>query len=238
MADEVGDLIRLHAAEGQTRSLHRARQPARGEQGVWTGWLATGEPGLLYPTRPRGRSTTTSRSRSRRSGSTRPSARTSPIIFGHLNRDGTVSGGLKIPGLASFLSDPSTGTSTVVQGLDSGAARGPAPGAGRRHRRLELRADRRHGQQRRHRDPHGLPRQRRGALRSRDRHQHEERVLRHPDRRPADDRPGRRGRDHQHLVGARGLANAGQRALPYVEGRHADAHPHRRGWSWPRTGCA
>jgi cytochrome bd ubiquinol oxidase subunit I len=41
------------------------------------------------------------------------------IILGHLNADGTVSGGLKIPGLASFLSDPATGTSTVVQGLDS-----------------------------------------------------------------------------------------------------------------------
>ena len=41
------------------------------------------------------------------------------ILLGHLNEDGTVSGGLKIPGLASWLSDPSTGTSTVVQGLDS-----------------------------------------------------------------------------------------------------------------------
>ena len=41
------------------------------------------------------------------------------ILLGHLNEDGTVSGGLKIPGLASILSDPSTGTSTVVQGLDS-----------------------------------------------------------------------------------------------------------------------
>jgi cytochrome d ubiquinol oxidase subunit I len=41
------------------------------------------------------------------------------IILGHLNADGTVSGGFDIPGLASFLSDPATGTSTVVQGLDS-----------------------------------------------------------------------------------------------------------------------
>ncbi len=41
------------------------------------------------------------------------------ILLGHLNSDGTVSGGLKIPGLASILSDPTTGTSTVVQGLDS-----------------------------------------------------------------------------------------------------------------------
>jgi cytochrome d ubiquinol oxidase subunit I len=39
-------------------------------------------------------------------------------LFGHLNDDGTVSGGIKIPGLASWLSDPSTGRSTVVQGLD------------------------------------------------------------------------------------------------------------------------
>jgi cytochrome d ubiquinol oxidase subunit I len=41
------------------------------------------------------------------------------ILLGHLNADGTVSGGLKIPGLASWLSDPSTGKNTVVQGLDS-----------------------------------------------------------------------------------------------------------------------
>jgi cytochrome d ubiquinol oxidase subunit I len=40
-------------------------------------------------------------------------------LLGHLNDDGTVSGGIKIPGLASWLSDPSTGTATVVQGLDA-----------------------------------------------------------------------------------------------------------------------
>ncbi|MGW5239182.1 cytochrome ubiquinol oxidase subunit I [Monashia sp. NPDC004114] len=40
-------------------------------------------------------------------------------LLGHLNEDGTVSGGLPIPGLASWLSNPSTGRSTVVQGLDS-----------------------------------------------------------------------------------------------------------------------
>jgi cytochrome d ubiquinol oxidase subunit I len=40
-------------------------------------------------------------------------------LFGHLNSNGTVSGGIAIPGLASILSDPSTGTSTVVEGLDS-----------------------------------------------------------------------------------------------------------------------
>jgi cytochrome d ubiquinol oxidase subunit I len=40
-------------------------------------------------------------------------------LFGHLNSDGTVTGGIKIPGLASILSDPSEGTSTVIQGLDS-----------------------------------------------------------------------------------------------------------------------
>jgi len=33
--------------------------------------------------------------------------------------DGTISGGIPIPGLASWLSDPSTGKSTVVQGLNS-----------------------------------------------------------------------------------------------------------------------
>lgn len=40
-------------------------------------------------------------------------------ILGRLNSDGTVSGGIEIPGFASWLSDPSTGTSTVVQGLDA-----------------------------------------------------------------------------------------------------------------------
>ena len=37
-------------------------------------------------------------------------------LLGHLNSNDTVSGGIPIPGLASWLSDPSTGKSTVVQG--------------------------------------------------------------------------------------------------------------------------
>ena len=40
------------------------------------------------------------------------------VLLGHLNSEGEVVGGIPIPGLASILSDPSTGTSTVVQGLD------------------------------------------------------------------------------------------------------------------------
>jgi cytochrome d ubiquinol oxidase subunit I len=40
-------------------------------------------------------------------------------LFGHLNKQGQVVGGIAIPGLASILSDPSTGTSTQIQGLDS-----------------------------------------------------------------------------------------------------------------------
>jgi len=40
-------------------------------------------------------------------------------LLGRLDSDGNVSGGIAIPGLASWLSDPGTGTSTVVQGLDS-----------------------------------------------------------------------------------------------------------------------
>ena len=40
-------------------------------------------------------------------------------LLGHLNSDGTVSGGIEIPGFASWLSDPSDGTATVVQGLDT-----------------------------------------------------------------------------------------------------------------------
>jgi cytochrome bd ubiquinol oxidase subunit I len=41
------------------------------------------------------------------------------ILLGHLNSNGTESGGLKIPGLASWLSDPATGKNTVVQGLNA-----------------------------------------------------------------------------------------------------------------------
>jgi cytochrome d ubiquinol oxidase subunit I len=40
-------------------------------------------------------------------------------LLGRLNDDGTVSGGIPIPGLASWLSDPTDGTATVIQGLDS-----------------------------------------------------------------------------------------------------------------------
>ena len=40
------------------------------------------------------------------------------VLFGHLNSEGEVVGGIPIPGLASILSDPGTGTSTVIQGLD------------------------------------------------------------------------------------------------------------------------
>lgn len=39
-------------------------------------------------------------------------------ILGTLDEDGEVEGGIAIPGLASWLSDPSEGSSTVVQGLD------------------------------------------------------------------------------------------------------------------------
>ena len=40
-------------------------------------------------------------------------------LLGHLNSSGEVTGGVPIPGLASWLSDPSTGRATVVQGLDT-----------------------------------------------------------------------------------------------------------------------
>jgi len=40
-------------------------------------------------------------------------------LFGHLNSQGQVVGGIAIPGLASWLSDPSEGSSTVIQGLDT-----------------------------------------------------------------------------------------------------------------------
>ena len=40
-------------------------------------------------------------------------------LLGHLNSDGTVTGGIAIPGLASWLSDPADGKNTVIQGLDA-----------------------------------------------------------------------------------------------------------------------
>jgi len=40
-------------------------------------------------------------------------------LLGHLNSNGTVTGGIPIPGLASWLSDPATGKATVVQGLNA-----------------------------------------------------------------------------------------------------------------------
>src|SRR5262249_466815 len=40
-------------------------------------------------------------------------------LLGHLNDEHDVVGGIPIPGLASWLSDPSDGTSTGVQGLDT-----------------------------------------------------------------------------------------------------------------------
>ena len=41
------------------------------------------------------------------------------VLFGHLNSKYQVVGGLPIPGLASILSDPKEGTSTVVKGLNT-----------------------------------------------------------------------------------------------------------------------
>ncbi len=41
------------------------------------------------------------------------------VLFGHLNSKEKVVGGVPIPGLASILSDPKTGTSTVVKGLNT-----------------------------------------------------------------------------------------------------------------------
>jgi cytochrome d ubiquinol oxidase subunit I len=41
------------------------------------------------------------------------------MLLGRMDDDGRVTGGIRIPGLASWLSDPGTGTDTVVQGLDS-----------------------------------------------------------------------------------------------------------------------
>ncbi len=95
-----------------------------------------------------------------------------------------------------------------------------------RHGGEHLRAARHHGQQRRHRDPDLGARHHRGPVRPGARHQPEERLLRHAAGGQADDRPGRRGPDHQHDLGPRGLAHARQHRLLPLQGRHADADPH------------
>ena len=65
-------------------------------------------------------------------------------LLGRLDSDGDVTGGIAIPGLASWLSDPSTGTSTVVQGLDSFPAdERPTTGRGQ-HRPSGVGRDGRH----------------------------------------------------------------------------------------------
>jgi cytochrome bd ubiquinol oxidase subunit I len=40
-------------------------------------------------------------------------------LLGHLHQNGTITGGIKIPGLASWLSDPADGKNTQIEGLDS-----------------------------------------------------------------------------------------------------------------------
>ena len=109
-----------------------------------------------------------------------------------------------------------------------GRQQGRRPADARRHGRQDLRPARHHGQQRRRRDPHLRARHDRGAVREGARHQPEERVLRHPDRGQADDRPRRRRADHQHHLGPRRLAHARQHPVLPVEGWDADADPHRR----------
>ena len=89
------------------------------------------------PSRPRSRwasvtrspagSTTTSRRSSPRSSWCPRRAATCPRCSSATStREGKVTGGIPIPGLASILSDPSTGTSTVVQGLERDPRRRPA----------------------------------------------------------------------------------------------------------------
>ncbi len=64
------------------------------------------------------------------------------------------------------------------------------------------------------------------------RHRHQrrpqERLLRCPGRRPADDRAGRWRTHHQHLVDPRGLADARECSVLRGQGRCPDAHAHRR----------
>ena len=66
-------------------------------------------------------------------------------LLGHLNSDGTVTGGIRIPNMASWLSDPSTGKNTVVQGLDSVPADDRADHQSGQHRAPGLGRHGRHG---------------------------------------------------------------------------------------------
>ncbi len=45
-------------------------------------------------------------------------------LLGHMNSNGAVSGGIPIPGLASWLSDPSTGKNTIVEGREANSSLG------------------------------------------------------------------------------------------------------------------
>ena len=64
--------------------------------------------------RPAG-STTTNRRSSPLSNPCPTPQRCARALLGKLNSDGTVTGGIAILGLASFLSDPKTGKATVVK---------------------------------------------------------------------------------------------------------------------------
>jgi cytochrome bd-type quinol oxidase subunit 1 len=61
-------------------------------------------------------------------------------LFGYLNSDGEVVGGIPIPGLASILSDPSEGTATVIQRLDAYPEKSRIPDA-ERPRSARFRSD-------------------------------------------------------------------------------------------------
>ncbi len=119
------------------------------------------------------------------------------------------------------LGDSAIGVEADVSRVDGLANAGRCRGG-------EIRPPRHHGEQCRRGDTHVGAGHDGGRLRQGACHQSQKRVLRHPDRREADDRARRRRTDHQHHLGARGLADAGQHRLLPGQGRHADADPHRR----------
>jgi len=47
-------------------------------------------------------------------------------LFGHMNANGTVTGGIRLPGVASILSDPRNGTSTIIEGRTANPSLGRA----------------------------------------------------------------------------------------------------------------
>ena len=115
-----GFLIASVYAVGMLRGPRRPLPPARLHHPVHRGGHRHPDPdGRRRLARPVGLQQPADQVRRHRARAADRASDVPETLLGHLNADGTVTGGIPIPGLASWLSDPSTGTNTVVQGLDT-----------------------------------------------------------------------------------------------------------------------